>query len=226
MTVQESVNQLLADLHAHRVATFKPEDLAYNINQRQDLVDHTDRSKFIAVGDVIANFTLPEVDGGAVVLDELLAKGPVVLIFFRFAGCPACNIAVPYYQRHLFPAATALGAALVAISPQIPGKLRDIKERHQLGFLVGSDAKNQLATRFGIAFTTSEAARNHQLSKGTDLGEITGTGTWDLPMPAVIVVDQQHVVRFVSISPDWLVRAEADEIIESLRNITVVSQAA
>ena len=49
MTVQESVNQLLADLHAHRVATFKPEDLAYNINQRQDLVDHTDRSKFIAV---------------------------------------------------------------------------------------------------------------------------------------------------------------------------------
>ena len=36
----ESVNKLLADLHAHRVATMKPEDLAVNINQRAWLVEH------------------------------------------------------------------------------------------------------------------------------------------------------------------------------------------
>ena len=46
MSNWESINQLFADLHAHRVATFKPEDLAVNINQRKYLVENADRSKF------------------------------------------------------------------------------------------------------------------------------------------------------------------------------------
>src|SRR5271170_4106103 len=131
MSTKDSVNQLLADLHAHRVATFKPEDLAVNINQRQWLVDNADRSKFVKVGDVIDSFALPEVDGGSVVLGDLLVTGPAVLIFFRFAGCPACNITLPYYQRQLYPGLKSLGASLVAFSPQVPEKLRDIKQRHK-----------------------------------------------------------------------------------------------
>jgi len=226
MTSKDSVNQLLADLHAHRVATLKPEELAYNINQRQYLVDHADRSEFVKPGDRVENFALPEVEGGSVVLDELLEKGPAVLVFFRFAGCPACNIAIPYYQRQLAPAVSELGATLVAISPQIPSKLRDIKERHGLDFLVASDTDNQLGSKFGIVFTAAEESQRHLLSKGTNLGETTGTNTWDLPMPTVLVIDQNHIVRFVSISPDWLVRAEADEIIERLSEIAAISQAA
>jgi peroxiredoxin len=226
MSSKDSVNQLLSELHAHRVATMKPEELAYNIHQRQYLVDHADRSKFVKLGNKIENFVLPEVDGGTVSLDALLEKGPAVLVFFRFAGCPACNIAIPYYQRQLAPAVAQLGATLVAISPQIPSKLRDIKERHNLDFLVASDTDNQLGTKFGIVFTANAESQKHLLSKGTNLGETIGTHTWDLPMPTALVIGQDHVVRFVSISPDWLVRAEADEIIEALRGITAVSQAA
>jgi peroxiredoxin len=226
MTSNDSVNQLLADLHAHRVATLKPEELAYNVNQRQYLVDHADRSKFIKLGDKVESFSLPEVDGGTVNLDDLLEKGPAVLVFFRFAGCPACNIAIPYYQRQLAPAVARLGATLVAISPQVPGKLRDIKERHQLDFLVASDTDNTLGAKFGIVFTANEESQKYLLSKGTNLGEITGTNSWDLPMPTALVIDQNRVVRFVSISPDWLVRAEADEIIEALSGIQAVSKAA
>jgi peroxiredoxin len=226
MTSKDSVNALLADLHAHRVATMKPEELAYNINQRKYLVEHTDPSNFVKPGDRIKNFVLPDVAGGSVVLDALLEKGPVVLVFFRFAGCPACNIAIPYYQRQLAPAVAELGATLVAISPQIPGKLRDIKERHGLDFLVASDTDNRLGSKLGIVFTASEESQKHLLSKGNDLGEVTGTNSWDLPMPTALVIDRSHVVRFAKVSPDWLVRAEADEIIAALREITEVSKAA
>ena len=38
-------------------------------------------------------------------------------------------------------------------------------------------------------------------------------------MPAVIVIDRERVVRFAAVSPDWLVRAEADEIIEAVRGL-------
>jgi len=220
MTETDSLHRLLAELHAHRVATYKPEDLAVNINQRQFLVDTADHTKFIKPGDKIQNFTLPEVDGGAVELDALLANGPAVLIFFRFAGCPACNIALPYYERQLYPGLAALGASLIAISPQVPERLVEIKERHKLSFFVASDKDNSLGQKFGIVFTANEASQIALKAKGTNLGDITGTGTWDLPMPTAILIGQDRVVRFADVSPDWLVRTEAPEILAAIRAIS------
>lgn len=222
----ESVNKLLADLHAHRVATMNPEDLAVNINQRQWLVDHADRAGFIKPGDVVGPFTLPEVDGGEVALNDLLAQGPVVLVFFRFAGCPACNLALPYYQRQLYPGLRALGASLVAISPQVPERLVEIKIRHKLDFFVASDTGNALGKTFGIVFTANEESQKSALAKGTDMGAVIGTGTWELPMPAAIVIGQDRVMRFAAVSPDWLVRTEADEILAAVRAVTEVAKAA
>ena len=216
---KESVNQLLADLHAHRVASMNPADLAVNINQRQYLVDHADRSRFLKLGDRIDDFALPEVDGRSVVLSELLRKGPAVLVFFRFAGCPACNLTLPNYQRELAPGLAELGASLVAISPQVPERLVEIKRRHALTFSVASDTGNALARKFGIAFTANAESQASALAKGNDMREVIGTGTWELPMPSVFVVDKDRVVRFAKISPDWLLRAEADEILDALREV-------
>jgi peroxiredoxin len=220
MTETDSLHRLLAELHAHRVATYKPEDLAVNISQRHFLVNTADHTKFIKPGEKIQNFTLPEVDGGAVELDALLANGPAVLIFFRFAGCPACNVALPYYERQLYPGLAELGASLVAISPQVPERLVEIKERHKLSFFVASDKDNQLGRKFGIVFSANEESQKALQAKGTNLGDITGTGTWDLPMPAAIVIGQDRVVRFAQVSPDWLVRTEAPYILAAVRAIT------
>jgi peroxiredoxin len=60
------------------------------------------------------------VHGGTVDLEHLLADRPAVLLFFRCAGCPACNIALRHYQAELYPALADLGVPLVAISPQVP----------------------------------------------------------------------------------------------------------
>src|ERR1039457_4764450 len=87
-----SVCQLLADLHAYRLQTMAPADLQVNIDQRQLLEDTADRAAFVKAGDVVEPFWLPEVLGGIIELDRLLADGPVVLLFFRYEGCPACNI--------------------------------------------------------------------------------------------------------------------------------------
>jgi peroxiredoxin len=218
---RETLRGLLADLHAHRVATMRAEELAVNINQRQLLVDTADRSHFVKVGDIVAPFSLPEVQGGTVTLDALLAQGPAILIFFRFAGCPACNIALPYYQRQLYPSLQGTGASLVAISPQIPARLLDIKQRHNLPFAVASDLGNELARSFGILYSFDEPSRQAALAKGHAIGEVTGTGTWELPMPAALVIDRARVVRFADVSPDWLVRTEADAIIDAVRSLNV-----
>jgi peroxiredoxin len=176
----------------------------------------------VKAGDVIEPFTRPEVQGGTIELDRLLAAGPVVLLFFRYEGCPACNIALRYYQTELYPALTALGVTLIALSPQVPHRLAAIKNRFGFGFPVVSDTDNGLGRRFGITFTASPASQAHTRAHGSDLGEVLGTGEWELPMPTVVVIGQDRVVRFADVHPDWLVRTEAEAVIDAVRPLAAV----
>jgi peroxiredoxin len=217
-----SVRQLLADLHAYRLQTMAKADLQINIDQRRLLEETADRAGFVQAGDVVEPFSLPEVHGGTIELDRLLETGPAVLLFFRFEGCPACNIALRHYQLELYPALADLGATLVAISPQVPGKLVAIKNRFGFGFPVASDTGNELARRFGITFTASAASQEHARSKGSNLGEVLGTGQWELPMPTIVVIGTDRVVRFADVHPDWLVRTEADAVIDVVRSLVTV----
>jgi peroxiredoxin len=218
---KESVRQILADLHAHRVETMDPAALKINIDQRRTLVDTADYAGFVKAGDTVAPFKLQNVEGGEISLDDLLAGGPAVLIFFRFAGCPACNLALPYYQRNLWPALQALGASLTAVSPQVPERLVEIKTRHALEFNVASDIGNALGRRFGILYTFDEASQAASKAKGPWIGETTGTGTWELPMPTIVVIGQDRQVRFADVAPDWMARTEAEPVIEAVRALSL-----
>jgi peroxiredoxin len=212
----EQLNEKFTALHAQRVQTMNPVDLGINIRQREHLVAHSDRSKFPKPGDKVPDFVLPDVAGGHVALADLLAQGPVVLVFFRFAGCPACNIALPHYEHHLYPALAARGVTLLALSPQVPEKLVEIKTRHNLSFRVASDTDNRLGKHFGIVFSPTPEAKANAEANGSNTGETTGTGTWELPMPAVILIGQDGIIRFADISPDWLARTEAADLLVAL----------
>lgn len=224
MSQKESLHQIFRDLHAERVRTMDPAKLSININQRKTLVDTADPSKWVKAGDTVKPFDLPEVDGGRVRLNELLARGPAVLVFFRFEGCPACNLALPYYQRNLLPGLRELGASLVAISPQVPERLKAIKDRHALQFSVASDLNNELARQFGILYTFDEASRQSSLASGKPIGEVTGTGTWELPQPTAVVIGQNGVVRFADVHPDWLLRTEAEPILAAVAGLVSPKQ--
>ena len=224
MSQKESLHQIFRDLHAERVRTMDPAKLAININQRKTLVDSADPSKWVKAGDTVKPFDLPEVDGGRVRLNELLARGPAVLVFFRFEGCPACNLALPYYQRNLLPGLRELGASLVAISPQVPERLKAIKDRHSLQFSVASDIDNELARQFGILYTFDEASKQSSLASGKPIGEVTGTGTWELPQPTAVVIGQNGVVRFADVHPDWLLRTEAEPILAAVAGLVSPKQ--
>lgn len=216
---RESLHQIFRDLHAERVRTMDPAKLQVNIDQRKTLVDTADFSKFVKVGDKVEAFSLAGVDGGSVSLDGLLKSGPAVLVFFRFEGCPACNLALPYYQRNLLPGLKKLGASLVAVSPQVPERLVEIKKRHSLDFAVASDLGNDLARRFGILYTFDDASQRQSLASGKPIGDVTGTGTWELPQPTVVVIDRNKVVRFADVHPDWLVRTEAEPVLEAVTKL-------
>jgi len=219
--VTESLRDLLGELHAERVRTWPPQDVAANVGQRQELTERFDQSKIRGVGSQLDNYTFADVEGGEFALDDVVKNGPAVLILFRFAGCPACNIALPYYQRALWPKLAELGIALVAISPQVPEKLRDIRVRHGLGFTVASDPDNRFSRHLGITYSPNAATQAYVARKGIDLRETLGTSNEELPQATAIVIDSDRVVRFIDVTPDWLARTEAQPLIDALDALLV-----
>lgn len=211
--MSETLKSLLAARHEERMRAWDAVKLQVNIDQRRELVDAFDPQAVIRAGDRFPDFALEDVEGGTLTLASLTMRGPAVLIFFRFAGCPACNIALPYYQRALWPALRDAGIPLVAVSPQVPERLVDIRRRHDLDFLVASDRDNRLARAIGINYQANAASRASGEGPGW-IGEVIGTGTWELPQPAVIVIGHNGIVQFADISPDWLERTEASRIFD------------
>lgn len=221
----ESLTAQFEALHAERVRTWDPDKLQRNVAQREALVAAFDPAKTVKAGDRVEPFTLEPAEGGTLTLDALLADGPVVLAFFRFAGCPACNLALPYYDRQLRPALAERGVRLVGVSPHLPEKgLGAIAERHGLGFTVAADRDNALARRFGLTFVPHD---NPPAPDGDDswIGALTGTGTWELPQAAIVLIDTDRTVRFADVSPDWLIRTEAPAVLAAVDSLRLSAAA-
>ncbi|MET0363069.1 MAG: peroxiredoxin-like family protein [Sphingobium sp.] len=210
---QAGLNEQFAALHAERERTWAPEQLARNVATRAKLVERYDPSVHAQVGDQLAPFTLVDADGQTLTSETLLANGPAVLFFFRFGGCPACNIALPYYNQTVWPRLKAAGIPLVGISPQTPVDRGPI-ERHALDYTLASDTGYALGRALGITFLPDEQPA---VKPGDNwIGATLGTDSYELAQPTVIIVNQDRTIRFIAVSPDWLVRTEADAILAKL----------
>lgn len=204
-------------LEDERARTWTPEALAVNRNQRALLVREHDAASHVQVGDILPDISLSAVDGSSVSLSQISGKGQAVLVFFRFAGCPACNIALPYYRDTLWPALSAAGIPLVAISPQPTKALGDIVTRQDLPFPVVSDTGLALSRALGITYRFDEPSRQAAEAKGGSSAALNGLDqVWELPKPAVLVIGPGRVVRFVDVSPDWMDRTASETVLAAV----------
>jgi peroxiredoxin len=151
-----------------------------------------------------------------VTLTTLLAKGPVVVTFYRGGWCPFCDLQLRAYQGVL-GAIHDLGAELVAISPQTPDYSLSDVEKKQLTFPVLSDQGNRVAREFKLVFALSDALRKLQTHFGSVLPKFNGDDSWELPMPGTFVLDRRGVVKLASVDPNWMVRVEPAAIVDALR---------
>ncbi len=182
----------------------------------RSLLDQGVPSEAVGVGDRLEPFTLDDATGSPVTLDELVAEGPAVVVFYRGGWCPYCNIALRTYQRELLPELHRFGARLVAVSPQTPDQSLSTVEKAELEFTVLSDPGCRLAASLGIAFPQPQSVLEAQGSLGLDLAQVNAEGSTMLPRPTVLVVDQDRTVRFADVQPDYTVRTEVADIVAAL----------
>jgi peroxiredoxin len=185
----------------------------------QDLLGQGVPSGAITVGDSLEPFTLSDATGAPVTLDQLVAAGPAVIVFYRGGWCPYCNLALRTYQRELLPELAAFHARLVAISPQSPDQSLSTAEKAGLGFTVLSDPASRLARQVGISFQQADDVLAAQRKLGLDLAQVNAEGSTELPRPTVLVVDENRTVRFVDVQPDYTARTEVADILAALASL-------
>jgi peroxiredoxin len=161
--------------------------------------------RLVKPGDQLPSVVLLEADLGPIHLDRLRMTGSIVLVFVKYAESEVCAATLERYQRELMPALAATDAHLVAVSPQVPLRLAEVKRRHDLSYFVAADVRHTLIDAFNLGFA----------EPGADVH--LGAGRSVLPFPAVVVADRAGVVRHADVRPDGGPHPEPSEILAAVR---------
>jgi peroxiredoxin len=166
-------------------------------------------------GDRAPDFTLPDATGKPVTLSERLKDGPVVLKFYRGGWCPYCNLELRAYQKAL-PELEAVGAQLIAVSPESPDNSLSTKEKNQLAFSVVTDPAGRTAGDYRLAFQLSPELKAIYQARGRDLAEWNG-GDWTLPVPGTFVIGKDGRIVLAHVDADYRSRLEPDVAVAAAR---------
>lgn len=170
----------------------------------------------LGVGDDAPDATVLTVEGVQTSFSAARGETASVVVFYRGAWCPYCNITLRSYQQALVPALRERGVRLLAVSPQTPDASSQSVTNGSLEFTVLSDPGNALAERFGIVTEPSAAARAAHTELGFDVADSNADDTARIPFPSVFVIDEDGVIRFADVRVDYTTRTEPERIIAAL----------
>ena len=182
--------------------------------------DFEEGKNALKVGEKAPSFELPNAEGNLISLDVLLEKGPLVITFYRGDWCPYCNLQLRALQAKLNEI-KALGASLVAISPQVPDGSLTKSEINEMDFIVLSDQNAKVASKYGVAWEVPEFMAEHmRVDRNLDLEKINNGNGSILPIPATFILSKNGVVAWNYVNVDYRTRSEPDEIIEALKKLS------
>ena len=170
------------------------------------------------VGDQAPDIVLPDVHGQPFEVTGLLAKGPVIVTFYRGGWCPYCNLELKAYQAML-PRIAAAGASLVAISPEKPDDTVSTTEKNALTFPVLSDAGQQVGKAFGLVYSFTDELRSVYDGFKLDIPVKNGTpDDWSLPLAATYVIGTDGRILFADTSVDYRRRTDPLDVLQVLEH--------
>lgn len=219
MTLQARLDAFKIDFEAGK-PPFNVPPAVIEIMHRatNELIESGAAARALKAGDKAPLFTLNDSQGYPVSSAELLLQGPLVLSFYRGVWCPYCNMELQALEEML-PAFQALGANLIAVSPQTAPNSRKSVRQNNLGFPILSDTHNSVAAAFGLRFVLPDYLVDLYQTLKNDLPLFNGDESWTLPMPARYVIDQQGTIIYAEVNPDYTRRPEPEDMLPSLRRV-------
>jgi peroxiredoxin len=214
-----SLKEQLAELRAGSLKRVPPE--------RQTIVErHIEElrnglaKRALQVGDLAPEIVLTNAKGETVDVGTLLKRGPVILTFYRGGWCPYCNLELRAFQK-ILPDIEAIGASLVAISPEKPDDTLTTAEKNALSFQVLSDVGQKVGRAFGLVYIFSEELKGAYQGFGRDIPEANGTEEWALPISATYVIGENGRIIYAYTDADYRDRADPEDVLKVLTDAAV-----
>jgi peroxiredoxin len=216
LTLQDRLDAFKADFIAGKWLRQPTKEVLDTMNRATaELIESGQAQRAKKAGDVAPEFTLLDPEGRQVSSRDLLARGPLVVSFYRGVWCPYCNLELQALQQALADI-TARGASLVAVSPQTAANSRKSQRDNKLSFPILSDVKSEVANAFGIRFALPDYLVELYKGFGNNLPVTNNDPAWVLPMPARYVIGTDGIIAYSEVNPDYTHRPDPSELLPVL----------
>ena len=180
-----------------------------------DVLEQGFVDQVLPVGAAFPGFALPTAEGRFLRSDTLLARGPLVVNFYRGDWCPYCRVTLDALETAL-PDIERAGATLLAVTPDTGGRTFATKRTQGLHYELATDVDHALGLQTGVVFRLPEAYRAGLAANGIDLPRRQGHDGWLVPAPVTFVIDQAGIVRWRHVTTDPTQRAEPADVVMAL----------
>ena len=222
MSLQAGLDAFKADFEAGKPPYSVPPSVVETMHRATaELIASGAADRALKVGDKAPDFTLNDSNGALVSSADLLARGPLVVSFYRGVWCPYCNMDLQALQAAL-PEIERRGARLIAISPQTPVNSRKSVRQNALSFPILSDVRNDVAAAFGLRFALPDYLVDLYKRLRNDLPSFNGDPSWTLPMPARYVIAPDRTILYAEVNPDYTIRPEPEDMLPVIERATAL----
>jgi hypothetical protein len=193
MITPSTITGRVAELHAN-VAAGSSSEVMGAFSREQAALAVVEPADIAKIGTVLADTELLDANAAATTL--YAATGPATSV----PGSP-----VPVLQH-----------GLVHL-PGTPPPATD-RQRHQACRGQPADA-GRIADHAAEARPRLPSALWPRLQLGLDLTSVNADATIGLPMPATVILDDRHTVRWIDVHPDYSTRTEPRQILDALAHL-------
>lgn len=183
-----------------------------SLKSQDNFRDATD-VKGIDIGSFVDDFKAVNQFGEMFHLADALAKGPVIVIFYRGQWCPVCNKHLSNIQDSL-NFITQKGAQIIAVSPEKSEMLLKTVSKTNAEFVLLYDEDYRISKTFDVLFRPNAKTRStYNTLLGAQLKRSHSDETQQLPVPATFILDTNNAVLFKHVDADYKIRTSVKEML-------------
>ncbi len=214
MSLKEQTERLKNDV-LERMPQPIVQNFLNDINQlRVDKIKETS----LDVGDTIPNGNFKNIQNEDVQLSHFHTSDYLILNFYRGGWCPYCNMELREYEK-LKDDFDKISTQIVSISAEQANLANETSQKNVLTHAVLTDVDAKFMKQLGIVFALSEDAKRNFKGFGMDFTQIHGNENYELPVPAVYVLDSNFKVVFKHFEEDYMTRLEPSELLTIIKNL-------
>ncbi len=175
------------------------------------------KDKGLQIGDTVPDAITKNIKEKSFPLSNYITNDYLIVNFYRGGWCPYCNMELREYEQ-LKNSFNELGTNIVAVSPEVVSLTEQTASKNAITYPILSDENSELMNIFGVAFKIDDASKKEYDNFGKDFTKIHGNDHYELPVPAIYVLNKNREIVYRHFEEDYTHRLEPSELLNIIKS--------